>query len=327
MRDTTVKTAKGFDENMICKGYQFKFGKTFIHDGPIKLCRLGFHSCENPIDVFRYYPPGQSRYSESEASGTIVKHNINSSKMASSEIKIGAELSIKSIVDKSIEYIFKKCVSKKENHSTGPESASSATGHRSASSATGHRSASSATDYRSVSSVTGVGSASSAAGLGSASSATGYGSVSSVTGPESTSSVTGYGSASSAIGPRSTSSVTGYGSASSATGPGSASSATGFKSASSAAGPGSASITTGNMSTASIINSDNIVSKNAIAIGFGIDNRAKAPLGCWIALSEWKRNASWEWQLCSVECRKVDGEQIKADTWYKLSDNKFVIAE
>ena len=62
-------------------------------DGPIKACDRGFHACETPLDVFDYYPPAGSRYFEVEQSGKISKGN-DDSKIASSEIRIGAEIGI-----------------------------------------------------------------------------------------------------------------------------------------------------------------------------------------------------------------------------------------
>ena len=57
----------------------------------------------------------------------------------------------------------------------------------------------------------------------------------------------------------------------------------------------------------------------------GKKSRAKAKVGSWITLAEWvwsdekNRNVP----VC-VKTEYVDGERIKADTWYQLKDGKFV---
>lgn len=50
------KGYKVFDKNWCCRGFQYEVGKTYTHEGEIKLCTAGFHFCENLIDCFDYYP-------------------------------------------------------------------------------------------------------------------------------------------------------------------------------------------------------------------------------------------------------------------------------
>ena len=209
---------KAFNKDMKCRGFQYKEGETYKHDGRVVPCESGFNSCENPIDIFKYYNPGISVFHVVEASGEIARHE-EDSKVASSEIKIGVAINLHDLIGASVNFMFaRKYIKETSKHSTGDRSASSATGYRSASSATGNRSASSATGFGSASSATGYSSASSATGDRSASSATGYSSASSATGYSSASSATGNRSASSATGDRSASSATGYSSASVCTG-------------------------------------------------------------------------------------------------------------
>lgn len=48
---------KGTDKDMKCRDYQYEMNKQ--HDMPegseIDICRSGFHFCDKPEDVFRYY--------------------------------------------------------------------------------------------------------------------------------------------------------------------------------------------------------------------------------------------------------------------------------
>jgi hypothetical protein len=57
----------------------------------------------------------------------------------------------------------------------------------------------------------------------------------------------------------------------------------------------------------------------------GTGSRVKAKKGSWITLAEWK----WDndKNRCIPVCVKteyVDGERIKADTWYMLKGGEFV---
>ena len=52
---------------------------------------------------------------------------------------------------------------------------------------------------------------------------------------------------------------------------------------------------------------------------------AKATVGSWITLAEWKWNDKKKRNVpVCVKTGYVDGERIKADTWYLLKDGEFV---
>ena len=102
-----MKTYKGFDKDLKCRDFQYEIGKEYEMDGPIEACARGFHACEAPLDVFRYYPPGTSRYCEVEQSGDIDKHG-GDSKVASSKIKIGAEVSVPNLIKAHMQYVREK---------------------------------------------------------------------------------------------------------------------------------------------------------------------------------------------------------------------------
>jgi hypothetical protein len=76
--------------------------------------------------------------------------------------------------------------------------------------------------------------------------------------------------------------------------------------------------TTGNYANAAT------TGKNSIAAAIGILSKVKAAKGNWIVAAEWKRNDECEWEPVCVKSAKVDGETIKADTWYRVENGEFV---
>ena len=103
-----MKTYKGFDKDLKCRGFQYEIGKEYEMDGKIEACSRGFHACEMPLDVFDYYSPADgSRYCEVEQSGETDKCR-DDSKVASSKIKIGAEIGIAGLVKAHVEYVKEK---------------------------------------------------------------------------------------------------------------------------------------------------------------------------------------------------------------------------
>ena len=167
-----VKSYKGFNKDMTCRGFQYKEGKEYETSKAV-VCNEGFHACEHPLDCLAYYPPNTSVYHEVEQTGEFSSNSCSGdSKIASTKIKIGAKLSIAGLVQAAIDFTKSKTVTMQDT--TGDYGASSATGNCGASSATGYKGASSATGDYGASSATGDYGASSATGNCGASSATGY---------------------------------------------------------------------------------------------------------------------------------------------------------
>lgn len=104
----TIVAYKGFDKDLKCRGFQYEVGKEY-EEPKAKACESGFHACEHPLDVFNYYHPKDgSRFCFVEQSGKISKEN-EDSKVASSKIKIGAEIGILGLVKAQIEYVKARC--------------------------------------------------------------------------------------------------------------------------------------------------------------------------------------------------------------------------
>lgn len=61
---------------------------------------------------------------------------------------------------------------------------------------------------------------------------------------------------------------------------------------------------------------------NSVVMCAGFNSKAKAAIGSWITLAEWKRIGD-VWKPICVKTEQVDGKRIKADTYYKLIDGKF----
>lgn len=74
---------------------------------------------------------------------------------------------------------------------------------------------------------------------------------------------------------------------------------------------------TGNQSAASVEGED------SVAIATGDEGRAKGALGCYIVVAE----RDDEYKLLDVKATKVDGDIIKADTYYMLVNGEFVEVE
>ena len=90
-----IHSYKGFDKDLKCRGFAYEIGKDYEQHGSVKCCKNGFHACEFPLDVFKYYAPGEnSRYCTVTQSGVTDKEE-GDSKVASSKIHIETEIATK----------------------------------------------------------------------------------------------------------------------------------------------------------------------------------------------------------------------------------------
>ena len=94
---------KGFkitDKKLMCRDFEYKEGETYEIDkaNEIKLCKKGFHACKNPLDCFAYYLPATSVYHEVELA-ELSQEISTDSKRVGAKITIGKLLDIPSIID------------------------------------------------------------------------------------------------------------------------------------------------------------------------------------------------------------------------------------
>lgn len=86
-----MKGYKAFNSGWKCRDFQYEIGKTYeLPEGQeLKICQCGFHFCENPIDVFAYYPfTDNTLVAEIEALGDIKQEG---TKLVTDKIKIVKE--------------------------------------------------------------------------------------------------------------------------------------------------------------------------------------------------------------------------------------------
>ncbi|AAW70524.1 gp53 [Enterobacteria phage ES18] len=209
-----IVTFKGFNKDLTCRDFQFAIGETFHHDGKVEACGSGFHACECPFDVFRYYPPAESRYAETISFGVTDHEERGDTKIASSSITIKAELTLPQFIQRGIEWIWSKIDKSLEQQiMTGDQSAATNTGNWSAATNTGNWSAATNTGDQSAATNTGNWSAATNTGNWSAATNTGDQSAATNTGYQSAATNTGNWSAATNTGYQSAATNTGYQSA------------------------------------------------------------------------------------------------------------------
>ena len=219
----SMKAYKGFNKDLTCRGFQYEEGKTYEHDGEVKLCNEGFHACEDPLETLDYYDVATSEYHEVELDG-VSEERGDDSKVVAKKITIGARLGIDKLVKACIDFRFARIEKMLPN--TGDNGAASNTGDNGAASNTGDNGAASNTGYNGAASNT------------------------------------GYNGAAETFG------------------------------------------------------------KHSIAMSVGKNSKARGALGTWIVLAE---RGEWDgvgYPIKDIQAFRVDGEKVKADTWYMLMNGQ-----
>ena len=86
----SIKGFKVFNPDWTCRGFQYKVGETFVHNGNIEMCGAGFHFCQKASDCFNYYNfNSQNKVAEVEALGLVETYK---DKSVTDKIKIIREI-------------------------------------------------------------------------------------------------------------------------------------------------------------------------------------------------------------------------------------------
>ena len=109
--ETVIKSYKGFDKDLKCRGYQYEVGKEYeLPEGKsVEVCNTGFHACESPLEVLDHYAMfdndgNENRFCEVDQSGDIDRES-STTKVASSRIRIKAEIGLAGLIKAGIEWI------------------------------------------------------------------------------------------------------------------------------------------------------------------------------------------------------------------------------
>ena len=317
-----MKAYKGFNKDMTCTPngctpFQYKEGETY-EEPEADLCKKGFHACLDPLDCLNHYNICDSVYREVELDDVSDQRKRNDTKVCGKKIRIGAKLSIKDIVKASVDFTMDRVKKEGTNSGNSAQLASSGDSAKLASSGNSAKLASSGDFAQLASSGNSAKLASSGNSAQLASSGDSAKLASSGNSAKLASSGDSAQLASSGDFAQLASSGNSAKLASSGNSAKLASSGDFAKLASS--GDSAQLASSGDF--AQLASSG----KNSVVMSAGINGKVKAAVGNWIAIAEWKIKDS-HFAPVGIVAAKVDGEKIKADTWYKCENGQLVEAE
>jgi hypothetical protein len=233
--EETVIAVKGFDENLRCREFQFEVGKTYEHAGKIEICASGFHACEHPLDVLRYYPSATSRFAVVTQSGSLARHT-DDTKVASAKITIEAEIQLPQLIERAVKWVFDRAKWSEGPVATGQNEGVTASGYSGAATASGYSGAATASGVRGAATASGYSGAATASGDRGAATASGYSGAATASGDSGAATASGYSGAATASGDSGAATASGDRGAATASGDSGAATASGVRGAATASG-------------------------------------------------------------------------------------------
>ena len=318
-----IKSYKGFDKNLRCRDFQYKIGGIYEMGGEIKVCNRGFHACESPFDVFDHYTMIDSRFCEVEQDGNISKED-RGTKICSSKIKIKAELKLADMINLGVEWL--KEITSPEKIKTSIKDNSSGNGAQIGSSGYGAKIGSSG-DYAKIGSsgnYAQIGSSGDYAKIGSSGNYAKIGSSGNYAQIGSSGDYAKIGSSGDCAKIGSSGNGAKIGSSGNGAQIGSSGNGAQIGSSGNYAQIGSSGDDAQIGSSGACAKIDS-TGEGCVIMCAGINSVAKASKGSWITLSEWSYSEGKQRYIpICVKTEFVDGEKIKADTYYSLEGGVFV---
>ena len=318
-----IKSYKGFDKNLRCRGFQYKIGGIYEMDGKIKMCNRGFHACESPFDVFDYYTMIDSRFCEVEQDGNISKWD-RGTKICSSKIKIKAELKLADMINLGVEWL--KEITSPEKIKTSIKDNSSGNNAQIGSSGDGAKISSSGYDARIGSSGyrAQIGSSGDGAKIGSS----GYRAKIGSSGNNAQIGSSGNNARIGSSGNNAQIGSSGNNAKIGSSGDGAKIGSSGYDAQIGSSGDGAQIGSSGDgaqISSSGYGAKIDSTGEDCVIMCAGINSVAKASKGSWVTLSEWSYSEEKQRYIpICVKTEFVDGEKIKADTYYSLKGGVFV---
>ena len=312
-----IKAYKAFDKDLSCRGFKYEVGKEYEETGYIKVCEKGFHACPYPLDVFGYYAPAGSRFCEVEQSGKI--DDSESDKVCSSKIRIGAELDIRGLVKAAVSYVKERCTNECNAEpgkpATAGDSGAATAGNYGAATAGDSGAATAGNHGAATAGYSGAATAgnhgAATAGYSGAATAGDYGAA--TAGDSGAATAGNYGAATAGYRGAATAGDSGaatagdYGAATA----GYRGAATAGDSGAATAGDYGAATARGKASTGS----------NGLSVARGKNVQVKGGIGAILVIAE-ERDDTYD--IVDWKAVVVDGEVVKADTWYRLENGELV---
>ena len=326
------KAYKGFNSDLTCSGFQYEVGKEYTHDGKVNACNKGFHACENPFDVLDYYSNFTvMRYCTVEQSGEIDKEQ---DKIASSKIKIKAEIGWGGLFNAGIEYL--KEITEPSKVKDGDLNDNGDDFAKIGSSGDSAKIGSSG-DYAQIGASgdsAKIGSSGVYAQIGASGNDAKIGSSGDNAKIGSSGDVAQIGASGNDAKIGSSGDFAQIGSSGNDAQIGSSGDYAQIGSSGDYAQIGSSgySAKIGSSGDYAQIGSSGDFTKiksegkNAVVMCAGHDSMACGKIGSWLTLAEWKEQDG-EWRPVCVKTERIDGERIKADTFYKLTNGEFTEVE
>ena len=105
-----MKGYKGFEKGLVCKGKQYTENTVFEEENAV-ICSSGMHFCENPMDVLDYYgfvnDKGEfNDFAEVEALDECKTDD--NKKLCTKKLKVGAKLSFAGFVNACVDFMVEK---------------------------------------------------------------------------------------------------------------------------------------------------------------------------------------------------------------------------